>query len=70
MLKGAVLSLRQFLLTESPLKVMKNYFYFMLKARLAHKIFEFLSCIFGHVKKPGLIRKIKLISKFITSQPG
>ena len=34
--------LRKFLATESPLKVMKNAFYFSLKALFALKIFKFL----------------------------
>ena len=42
-LKGALLSLRQFLATESPLKMMKNTFYFTLKALFVLKIFKFLS---------------------------
>ena len=36
---------------ESPPKVMDNTFYFILKAFFVLKIFEFLSCIFGHVEK-------------------
>ena len=31
---------------------------------------ELLSRRLGHVGKKGLIRKIRLISKFVTSQPG
>ena len=54
---------------ESLLKVMKNAFYFILKALFAHKIFKFLSWLFGHVEKL-LNEKDKLISKFMTSQPG
>ena len=42
-IKGAPSSLRQFLATESPLKVMKSHFYFTLKTRLILKIFKFLS---------------------------
>ena len=39
--------------TESPLKMMKNYFYFTLKARFVLKIeFWFLFWLFGHVEKP------------------
>ena len=34
---------RQFLATESPLKMMKNAFYFTLKAVLVLKIFKLLS---------------------------
>ena len=39
--KGALLGLRQFLATESPLKMMKNAF--TLKTRFVLKIFQFLS---------------------------
>ena len=42
-LKGALSSLRLLLATESPLKLMKNAFYFILKALLAVRIFTFLS---------------------------
>ena len=41
--KGPLLGLRRFLATESPLKVMKNAFYFMLKVHFVLKIFKFLS---------------------------
>ena len=41
--KGAFSGLRQFLATESPLKMMKNAFYFTLKALVVVKIFKFLS---------------------------
>ena len=41
--KGTLSSLRQFLATESPLKLMKNVFNFTLKALLVLKIFKFLS---------------------------
>ena len=52
---------------ESPLKMMKNAFYFTLKALVVLKIFKFLSCL---CMKNGLIRKIRSISKFMMSQPG
>ena len=55
---------------ERPLKMMKNVFYFIVKALFVLKAFKFLSWLFGHVKRPGLIRKIKLISKLMTSQSG
>ena len=41
--KGAVLGLRQFLATESPLKMMKGAFYFTLKALFFLQIFQYLS---------------------------
>ena len=51
-LKGALSGRRQFLATESSLKMVKNYFYFTLKTFLVIKIFKFLFRIFGHVEKP------------------
>ena len=36
---------------ESRLKMMKNVFYFILKALLVLKIFKFLSELFAHVEK-------------------
>ena len=42
-IKGAFSGLRQFLVTESPLKIVKNTFYFTLKALFVLKIFKFLS---------------------------
>ena len=41
--KGALSGLRQFLANESPLKMMENTFYFILKALFVLKIFKFLS---------------------------
>ena len=41
--KGALSGLRQFLPHESPLKMMKNTFYFTSKALFVFKIFKFLS---------------------------
>ena len=50
-IKGALSSLRQVLVTENSLEMMKNAFYFTLKALLVLKIFKLLSWIFGHVEK-------------------
>ena len=47
--KGAFSSLRQLLANENPSKMMKNVFYFTLKALFVRKIFPFLSWLFGHV---------------------
>ena len=47
--KGTLLGLRQFLTTESPLKMMKKAFYPILKALLILKILKLLSLLFGHV---------------------
>ena len=41
-LQGALSSLRQFLAAESPLKVMKNAFYFTSKALFVLKVLKFL----------------------------
>ena len=49
--KGALSGLGQFLATESPLKMMKNGFYFTSKALVVLKIFKFLSWLFSHVSK-------------------
>ena len=42
-LKGALSGLRQLLATECPLKIMKNAFYFTLKALFVLKTLKFLS---------------------------
>ena len=49
--QGALSGLRQFLATGRPLKMMKNAFYFILKALSVLKIFKFLSLLFGPVAK-------------------
>ena len=56
-------------LNESPLKMMKNAFYFILKALFILTIFKFLSWLWS-CRENGLIRKIRLISNFMTSQSG
>ena len=50
-------------------KMMKNAFYFILKALLFSRYLKFVLS-FSAFRKNGLIRKIMLISKFMTSQPG
>ena len=50
--------------------MMEKAFYFILKVLFILKIFKFLSRRFGHVRKNGLIRKIRLTLKFIRSQSG
>ena len=52
-IKGLLSSLRQFLTIESPLKIMKNDFFFVILKTLN-----------------SLIRKLQLISKFMTSDTG
>ena len=44
-------------LIESPLKMMKNVFYFILKALFILKIFRFLSQLFGHVGKTAWLER-------------
>ena len=51
LIKGALSGLRQFLAIESPLKMMKNAFYFTSKALFVLKIFKFLSWFFDLVAK-------------------
>ena len=62
-LKCALLGLRQILEAESPLKVMKNIFYFTSKALFVLKIFKFLPWFFGHLAK-RLDKKDKINFKF------
>ena len=56
---GPLLCLGQFSTTESPLKTMKNAFYFMVKALFVYKIFTFFSWLLGHAGK-RLGRKAKV----------
>ena len=49
--EGALSGLRQFLATESPLKMMKNGFYCTSKSVFVLKVSGFLSCPFVHVAK-------------------
>ena len=48
---GALSDLKQVLTNESPLKIMKNVFYFTVKSLFVIRIFKFLSWLFGHVEK-------------------
>ena len=57
--KGPPSGLRRFLTTGSPLKMMKNAFYFTLIALFVLKIFTFLSWLFGYIGK-RLDQKAKL----------
>ena len=50
-IKGPMPCLRQFLTNENPLKMMKNAFYFMLKALFVLGIIAFLSWLFGYAEK-------------------
>ena len=75
-LKGALSGLRKFLATENPFKMMKNAIYFTPKAFFALKIFNFLSWLDLNflpwlvMYQNGVIKKIGLVSSFMTSQPG
>ena len=60
---GILSRLRQLLATESPLKMIKNAFYFISKALFLLKIFKFLSRHFGQVAK-RLDKKDKSNFKF------
>ena len=60
--KNALSGLRRFSATWSPLKVMKNSFYFILKILFFLKIFKFLFWLFAHVGK-RLDLKDKVIFK-------
>ena len=44
-------------LIKSPLDMMKNAFYFILKARFVLKIFKFLSRLFSHVGKMAWLER-------------
>ena len=49
---------------------MGNAFYFILKALFILEIFQFFVTTFWSCRENGLIRKVKLTSKFMASQPG
>ena len=61
--------LRQFLITESPFKTEK-YFLFYLKSSFRSQDIYIFVMTFWSCRKNGSIKKIKLISKSMTSQPG
>ena len=68
-IKGALSGLRQFLTNEGLLKIMKMFFILLLKALFVLKIFNF--CLdFLVIQKNSMIKKTRLISTFMTSQPG
>ena len=50
--------------------MMKNAFYFILKISFSSQDIEIFIMTFWSYRKNGLIRKIRLIPKFVTSQPG
>ena len=49
--KDALQGLRHFLATGSPLKMMKNAFYFTFEAFFVLKMLNFLSRLFGQVER-------------------
>ena len=55
-----------YLVLQSPFKMVQNVSYFTLEAIVVCKIFKVLPWLFGHTKKPGLIGKTRLISKYMT----
>ena len=55
--KGRLYGPRQFLITESLLKMIKNAFYFTLKALFVLKIFKLLSRLFGHMEKTARLER-------------
>ena len=60
-IKGTLSCLRQFLATESSVNMIKNAFCFTLKALFVLEKFKYSNSV---------MRKIRLVSKFITSQSG
>ena len=50
-LKGKLWGLRQFLVTERPLKIIKSTFQFNIKTRFLLDVTQFLMRILGHVEK-------------------
>ena len=58
--------LKKIVLLKSPLKMVKNAFYLILKAFLFLRFYHDFLVMY----KNGLIRKIRSGSKFMTSQPG
>ena len=53
--------------TESPLKMMKNAFYCIVKTLFVLKMFKFLSWLFGHVEKTVWLER--LTAKLMALQP-
>ena len=69
LLKGSLLGRRQFLTMESLLKNMKTAIYFMLKARLFIRYLNFCIDFLARLEN-GWIRKLRLVSRFMTSHTG
>ena len=54
---GSHLPKKKKFINDSPSKMMKNDFYFILKALFVLKIFKFLSWLFGHVEKTAWLER-------------
>ena len=59
---------KNYLLHWKPFKYDEKWFFFILKALSVLTVF--LSWIFFHVEKNNFLRRLRLISKCMTSQPG
>ena len=68
--KGALSGLRQLLTTESPLKMMKNVFYFTSKVLTLFSRYLSFCLYFLATYQNSLLKKIRLISNFMMTQPG
>ena len=66
LLKGSLLGRRQFLTIESLLKNTKTAIYFMLKAHLFIRYLNFCIDFLARLEN-GWIRKLRLVSRFMTS---
>ena len=62
--KGALSCLRQFLATESPLKMMEAAFNFTLKPLFVLNILKFSFRFFGHVQSPTKIVAQNIFPQF------
>ena len=56
-IKGALSGLKQFLAIQNTLKMLKNAFYFTLKALFVLKIFKLLSWLVGRVEKTAWLER-------------
>ena len=69
LIKGALSGLKQHLATESPLRMMKMLFISPQKLFSFSRYLSF--CLdFLEIYQNSMIKKIRLISNFMTSQPG
>ena len=69
--KGTFSGLRQFLATESPLKMKNDEKCFSFPLKISFCPQDLCLCLnYLVVYQNGLVRKIRLFSNFMTSQPG